>query len=132
MIDQLLIYCKLKAIDDRLNPTTETILKSFQRAYSKRFNTPLPQVEALDPEIVLQAIFDDKYEEMDLVEDIEEILTDIYRIENPDYDKQQQEGIKAFSKLVEEREKKRLKSALTKAETKKSGGVDFSKLKNEK
>lgn len=143
MIDKLLVYCKIKAIQNALTPSEESVFDSFCRAYSKRFFTPLHIVRQLDPEFVIQSVFDDNYEEVDVFDEIEGILEDIYKIESPGYEKQQKVDMDAFIKNMEQREKRRLRGEQDKDDKRKamlrpagpvksSGSVDFSKLKDDK
>jgi len=143
ILSDLLVYCKVKALENLFNPTEESIYHTFCRTYSKQFHTPLHLVYEMDPEVVLQAIFDDKYEETDTFEEVEGILEDLYRLENPDYDKAHKINMDVFIKNMGEREKKRLAAVKIQEEKnktklrpglsgKKSGSVDFSNLKNER
>jgi hypothetical protein len=141
MIDELLVYCKLMAIQNALVPTEESVFNSFCRAYCKRFYTPLHLVHQMDPEIVIQSVLDDNYEEVDTSEEIEGILEDIYVIENPQYRKQQMKQMDSFIVNMERLEKDRLKTKRDKEDKQKSilrhqpiksGSVDFTKLNNDK
>jgi hypothetical protein len=143
ILQDLFTYCQVKALDDKLNPTLETEWKAITRAYSERFHVPLPQVRQMDPESVISEVLEAQYEEIDVFEKIEHILEEIYRIDDPNYDKQQKIDMDAFIKVVEKREKKRLEAVKRKESRQKEslrgaqppmrsgGSVDFSKLKNE-
>jgi len=143
IFQELLVYCRVKALEDCLNPTPESIWKSITRSYSEKFGTPLAEVRAMDPEAVLSEVFEAQYEEIDIVEKIEDILEDLYKIENPDYEKVHKVEMDSFMKNLEKREKKRLRKEKVKEEqrlssykpgpqTKTGGSVDFSKLKDDK
>lgn len=149
IFSELLIYCKVKAIESLLTPTEETIWRAFCRSYSERWHVPLPKVRAMDPEEVIAEVLEARYEEMDAFEEIEGILEDIYKIENPRYEKQQKVEMDSFIQNMAKREQKRLSAEQEREERrasklrpeppktppqpKRSGGsVDFSKLNNDK
>lgn len=139
IFQELLIYCKLKAYEDLLNPSEETLWRSITRAYSEKFHVPLPQVRQMDPEAVISEILEARYEDTDAFEDIESILEDIYTLEDPAYQQQQKAEMDMFIKNVEQREKRRLAQEKEKEKNQrdvlrqqpKAGSVDFTKLKNE-
>lgn len=138
MFHELLEYCKALAIKNALLPNDDTMWRSICRAYSKTFFVPLPQVMAMDPEHVIMTVLEDRYESIDVIENVEKLLDQVYAIEDPEYRKQQAEELDAFAELSEEREQKRLNKK-TVVETKEEpqenkptgGSVDFSNLKNE-
>jgi hypothetical protein len=139
IFNDLLIFCKLKAIDSLLTPTEESTWKSFCRAYSERFCTPLPQVYQMDMEEVIGTILEANYADLEPFEEIEGILEDIYKLENPEYVKEQKKESEAFVEHIEKREKNRFKTIrerveklATKTEPQRRGSVDFSKLKEDK
>lgn len=142
IFSDLLTYCKLKAIESFLSPTEETIWRNFTRVYSEKWNVPLPEVRKMDPEQVILDVLESRYEQMDLVEEIESILEDILKIENPSYSKVKEVEVESFASKVEQREKNRLVAAQRKdderlskrtaKEQPKTGSVDFSKLKDDK
>jgi hypothetical protein len=136
----LLEYCKAKSIKNTLQPDEESTWKSFCRAYSKKFHTPLHLVVGMDPENVIQAILDDQYEQMDPVESVETLLEQIYILEDPNYKAQKEEDMGEFVKLAEQKEIARIRKNKAKAAVKPNplakptqGSVDFSGLnsKNE-
>jgi hypothetical protein len=142
IFQELLAYCKAKALEEMFNPTEETVWKSITRSYSEKFHVPLPEVRKMDPEAVLSEIFEAKYEDIDPIEEVENLLEEIYTMESPDYQKEQRKEMDSFIKNVEEREKKRLEGMKLKEEKqqdtlreqpKRTGGsVDFSNLKDDK
>lgn len=141
VFQDLLEYCKIKAIKDSLLPDEETIWKSLCRSYSEKFHTPLHYVETMDPEKVIQTIFDSQHDKTDVFENIENILDTIYSIEDPEYKKKKEENLDAFVKIAETMEQQRMnrpKKTLfekepAKTENKLSGGsVDFSNLKEDR
>jgi hypothetical protein len=93
-------------------------------------------------ESILSELMALKYEDLDVFEEIEVILEEIYKIENPGYEKQQKVEMDSFIQNMEAKEKKRLQKEKAKEEVrhdklrqkpfKTSGFVDFSKLKNDK
>ena len=143
---ELLQYCKVKAIADSLSPTEESIWRNACRFYSKRFNTPLKEVLKMDPEHILLNNFEEQLNEIDLEENIDSILEQIYRIENPNYEEDQEKDVQEFIKKVEDSEKKTKKINKNNELTEKTllknnneqekkmpmgGSVDFSSLKDE-
>lgn len=144
IFNELLQYCKAKAIADSLLPTEDSIWRSACRYYSKRFNTPLSQVIRMDPEHILLTNFEDQLSEIDIEENIDSILEQIYRMENPNYEKEEEDDVQEFIKKVENMEAKKAnnkkelseKTLLKKEEKEKEskpteGSVDFSHLNDE-
>ena len=139
-IMQILIEtCKAKAIETVLIPSFDAVYGSFCRTYSKKFYTPLHLVYKMDPESVIQTIFDDQYDGVDVVDKIEDILEQIYTLESTEYKKQKEIDIGDFVKGAELREKARIKKNQTVEENRKvikteekpkQGSVDFSSLNN--
>ena len=138
----LLQYCKVKAIADLLSPNEESYWRESCRYYSKTFNTPLHEVERMDPEHVLLHNFENQIEHLDIDEEVESLLEQVYRVEDPDYDKHKEEDLGQFIQNVQAgayEKKPAPKKALPKKEvvaeipkdTPTSGSVDFSNLKNE-
>lgn len=56
---------RLCALQNVLNPDTAYRLRQILRWYSKTFHTPLPEVEELPLEYVLEHYYESTYEEMD-------------------------------------------------------------------
>ena len=135
-LKEILEFCKVKAISDVLSPTEESIWEDACRTYSQSFHTPLQEVLKMDMEHVFYQNFALQLEEVDVDESVEELLEQVYKIENPDYEAEKEEELQAFIKKVEEDDKKRSKLILKKQplipkDAPKSGSVDFSGLKDE-
>lgn len=147
MFNELIEYCKAIALKNAFIPTEDSVWKSICRTYSKTFHTPLHQVLQLDPEHVILAVLEDRYDGIDMLANVESFLDQIYALEDPNYRKQQNEDMDVFAQQAEELEQKRInknnqrdaanKKALSgkqepEPENKPTGGsVDFSGLKNE-
>lgn len=138
VFDELIVYCRAKAIADALHPTQESLYRRICRAYSRFFYVPLPSVLLLDPEHVLLAYFENQLDGIDLEENIGNLLDQICTMENPDYEKEKEEGLDDFVDKVEKKEEERMSkknTLLTKQkpdEEKELGGsVDFSNLDEE-
>lgn len=143
MFTELIEYCRATAIKNTLNPSEETLYRSICRAYSKSFYVPLPQVFKMDMEEVIQTILDDRYESMDVIDNIEVLLDQIYTLEDPSYKRQQNDDFEAFAQAADAKEQKRinknnsLEKTVVKNETgdlenKPTGGsVDFSNVNDE-
>ena len=144
ILGELLQYCRAKAIADSLSPTEESIWRSACRYYSKKFNTPLNEVMKMDPEHIFLTNFEEQMSEVDVEENIDSILEQIYRMQNPDYEKEQEDDVQEFIKQVEKMEeikqiakKENVEKTLSENEIieeefKPTGGsVDFSSLKDE-
>lgn len=138
---EILELCKAKAISDLLSPSEDSVYRSICRTYSKTFHTELEKVYAMDPEKVVSAVFEDKYDQVDRIEHLETLLEEIYTLEDPDYRKQQQAEMEPFIKMAEKLEKARMQKTektpfsrdVPKEESKPTGGsVDFSGLNEKK
>lgn len=134
----LIQYCKAKSIADALQPDELAIWRSACRSYSEYFNTPLKEVEKLDPEHVFLSTFEKQLDDIDVEKNVEQLLEQLYRIKDPDYDSKEEKNLEDFIKNVEkkakEEEKKKSLLEKEKKEEKKQpsgGSVDFSNLPDE-
>lgn len=101
--------CKAKAIAGKLEPSEESLYRSYCREFSVVFNTPLYQVfKELDPHFVILSVMEHHLEDADPVENMEELLDQIYILQDPDYNKTKRDEVKAFIKEAEEEEAKRI------------------------
>ena len=129
----ILEYCRIKAMADLLFSTEESVWRDACRNYSESFHTPLLEVMKLDPEHVLLNNFERQLKDIELEENIENILEQFYKIENPNYDQEVEEELQRFIRKVEESDKKVKKSEKKEVkEMPKSGSVDFSHIKDDK
>lgn len=145
----LLDLAKAQAIKDKLSPTELSVYKSFCRDYSEAFHVPLPQVYLMNPEEVIGEVFAKQLDNVEVEDNIESMLEQIYAIEDPDYELSKEEELKDFIEEAEAEEEERVKDnrpihrskkrseklAVAEPENKPTGGtVDFSSLndKNEK
>ena len=137
----LLDYCKIKSILDKLEPNEVSVWESMCRSYSIRFHTPLHKVMELSPEFVMNQEFSSQMEDFDLEKDVEELLELIKSIEDPDYELEKNKEFDEFIADAEEEERERIKlgkpvhksiknepSLKPKEELKKSGFVNFERL----
>jgi hypothetical protein len=109
-LKELIDTCKAEAIAYKLYPNALSEWRWFCRQYSKLFNTALHIVETMDPEHVILHIYEEQLEEVDAVEHIDELMRKIYAIEDPEFEKLQEDDLQNFVKMAEEEEKERLAS----------------------
>jgi hypothetical protein len=145
MIDffSLFEYCELKAINACLDPTPDSVWRIRCRQYSVQFHTALHVVmNELDPMMVLQALYEDKYHPSIIEQEGEDLLEKLYLIKDPTYRRVSKEEEEQMVDAVLNREiaraakKKRptqetIQAEIKKAESKplpKSGGMDFGNL----
>jgi hypothetical protein len=100
----LLTYCRIHAISTCFNPTEESIYRDACRSYSKTFHTPLEDVFKLDPEVVFLANYEEQLSDIDLEENVESLLEQIYAIEDPDYFKSKEDDLQQFIQKVQQEE----------------------------
>lgn len=105
---ELLDYCKAQAIANTLEGNELTVWRSICRSYSQKFHTPLHLVFEMDPEEVMLAEFEDQLDGFK-DEDIENVLEEIYMLEDPDYEKSKRDELKHFIDMAEEQEAERLR-----------------------
>lgn len=137
VFEELIEYCRIKAISEVLSPTLEGQFRAICRAYSQKFHTSLYLVLKMDPEHVLTEYFENRLEGVNLEENIHLLLEEIKTIEDPDYKPEDNdEGLDDFIATVEAKEAKRLKlpektlsdKEKLKDKKKMGGKVDFSNL----
>jgi hypothetical protein len=105
----LLDQAKITAIQNALSPTETSVWSQLCRTYSKTFHTPLHLVETLDPEIVLQAVFENQLESFDPEKDLQSLYDQLRHIEDPDWEETEEEDLQDFIKKTEKAEAKRVK-----------------------
>lgn len=114
MIDfnDLIEFCQVEAIANRLKPTEESVWRHFCRTYSKLFHTPLAQVLEMDPEHVILNIYEEESKTLDLedYQSLEHIMDTIKGIEDPEYDRKKKEEQDEFDRMAELEEEERIKS----------------------
>jgi hypothetical protein len=89
----LIELAEIKAINSAIFPSTESIYRLKCRQYSEAFFTPLDRVYDLDPQLVLQALYESKYPPSVVENELEELIETLKRIEDPRYTRVSQEEI---------------------------------------
>jgi hypothetical protein len=104
--------CRAEAIAGRLSPTELSNWRYFCREYSKTFHTPLHEVLVMSPEKVILAYFEEQLDKKRLgeAEDFESIVTEVRRIEDPDYDEHREKEMDDFVAGIEAWEENRIKT----------------------
>ena len=94
----LLDYCKAEAIANTLLSTELSIWRALCRSYSKKFSTPLHMCldGTIPAEDILLAEFEDQLDNFDMDKDLDTVLEQIYRIEDPDWDEKMEEDVQEF------------------------------------
>ena len=105
----LLELSQIKAIGNAIDPTLESIWQLKCREYSKTFHTPLHVVLDLDPELVLDSLYAEKYGLGIEDSEIEDLLEILYKIKDPTYSKISREEMEAMVDMVINKETARLK-----------------------
>jgi len=107
----LLDWAKAQAILNTLEGTEYSVWRSVCRSYSKTYSTPLHLCLNGDipPEDILLAEFESQLEDIDLEKDIEHILDQIYRLEDPEYERNRANELDDFIVQAELEEKERIK-----------------------
>lgn len=106
----LIDYCKAEAVAAKFYQTETADWRWFCRQYSKMFFTPLHLVKTLSPEEVVLAVFEEQLEKFDLskVEDLQALTEQVRRLEDPDYDENQERELQEFISAAEQFEEARL------------------------
>lgn len=107
----LLDYCKAEAIANTLLSTELSIWRSLCRSYSKKFSTPLHLCldGTIPPEDILLAEFEDQLDNFDIEKDLDTVLEQIYRIEDPDYEEKVEEEVQEFMAEAARQERERIR-----------------------
>lgn len=82
---EVMQIAEVKAIHSALDPTMASIWRRKCRDYSLTFHTPLHMVYQLDPEFVLQNLYEMEYTVNGVSEDLESILEYLYKAKDPTY-----------------------------------------------
>lgn len=132
---------QIKAIGLALQPTPQSIWNMKCREYSQKFYTPLHEVHKLDPQFILDTLYQDKFHPSIIEEELEELLEILYKIKDPTYsviNKEELENLvdNVLNKEIMRASKKKTPTlpeitSQVKAEENrlpKSGGIDFKAL----
>ena len=129
---------EIKAINSAIEPTLESVWRIRLRAYSERFHTPLHVAETLDPNYVLEALYESQYPPSIVEEELEDLLDILQKIKDPTYNRMSQEDTEAMvdaalNHLLSRKKKaptqKSIEADIKAAEVKpKSGGMSFGDL----
>ena len=125
IFQEILNACQIEALDSTLNPTEDYVYRKMCRAYSMKFNTPLLEVYKMDLEHIAQNLLELKHEDVDVEDSIDSIIELINKIEDPNYQANEDKEMDEFVKASEELEEERLKQGL------KPGSIKKSLLKKE-
>ena len=129
----LLDCCLAEALENAFLLDAEAIFKSLCRTYSSKFHTPLHVVYTLDPKEVIQAVLEERYVGSDIISNLEDMLEQVYTLEDPEYKQRKEVDMGTFIEAAEARERERIKknNELQKEKPKeepKRGGFDANKL----
>jgi hypothetical protein len=107
----LLDYCKAEAISNTLLNTEVSVWRKLCRDYSERFSTPLHMCldGTIPAEDMLLAVFEDQLKSFDPDTDLEAMMEQIYRIEDPDYEEKADEELKEFMAKAAHEEAERIR-----------------------
>jgi len=131
----------IKAIGLAISPTPQSVWQMRCREYSQQFHTPLHVVMELDPQLILDSLYQSKYDPSVVEEDLEGLLEILYKIKDPNYSSISKEDLENLVDNVLNREiaraaKKKapslpeITSEIKASEIKnpKSGGMTFGEL----
>lgn len=133
---------QIRAIEAAISPNAESIYRIRCRDYSQRFHTPLHMVmNELDPMIVLQTLYEDKYTPASVEEELEELIEVLQKIRDPEnyrkFSKEETEDLvdnvlnREIARLAKKKPptQQTIEREIKVAEAKpKSGSMDFSSL----
>lgn len=104
----LLNTLRAESIADKIYPSEESIWRYMCRQYSKAFFTPLHIVNELPIEEVVKAVYEHQLDNVEVDDNIEYLMEQIYRIEDPEYDADKEKELQEFIRQAEEEEEARL------------------------
>lgn len=107
--DLIIETCRAEAIASKLSPTSQSDWRYFCRQYSEKFSTPLHVVLEMDPEFVILHVYESRTDSMNIEEDIEFMMENIYAMEDPEYYSEQKKEQDEFVRKIEEEEEERLR-----------------------
>jgi hypothetical protein len=108
---ELLDTCKAEAIANTLIQNEISVWRQICRNYSQKFATPLHMCldGTIPPEDIMLAEFESQLDGFDEEKDLEPILEQIYRIEDPNYEEEKSKELKDFMAKVAEEERERIR-----------------------
>jgi len=107
---ELLEFCQVEAIANRVKPTEDSVWRALCRTYSKKFHTPLHLVLEMDPEHVVLNVYEEQTEDMDLddYQKLEHVMDILRGIEDPNYEAAKAREQEEFDRQAEEEEAARV------------------------
>ena len=106
--EELVEICKAEAIAFKLFPTEQSSWRYFCRKFSEKFHTPLKEVFEMDPEMVILNVYESQLEDLTIEDKIDQIMEQIYTIEDPNYESQKEEDLEDFIRQAELEEEERI------------------------
>jgi hypothetical protein len=106
----LLDYCKAQAILNHLSPSELSVWRDVCRSYSKKFSTPLHLCldGTIPAEDILLAEMEDQLASMESDDQLENLLEEIYILEDPTYEVQRRKDLDSFIEESERKEEERI------------------------
>lgn len=127
--DEFLEFHQIKAVYSALNPGFESVWRAKCREYSIKFHTPLHLVHTMDPEFIVQNLYEDEYNKKHVNNNLDEILDQLRRIKDPTYEPLPQQEIEDLVDAVLNKEIKRnSKKAVSVEPPPTQGGMSFGNL----
>lgn len=92
---------QIRAINSAIDPSMESIYRIRCREYSQKFHTPLDRVmNELDPLMVMEALYEEKYPPSCIEEELEELLDILHKAKDPTYSRMSAEETEALVDAV--------------------------------
>ena len=104
---EFLEQMQIRAIAHALTPGADYIWREKCREYSIKFSTALHLVYDLDPEFVIQNLYETEFNRSAVQENMEEILGRLNRFNDPDFEEIEQAEIEELVDRVINKENKR-------------------------
>jgi hypothetical protein len=102
-------FCQVEAIANKISPNAASRWRNFCRIYSKAFSTKYTEVLEMDPEFVITAVFELELDSVDVTDKMEELMDRVYSIEDPNYEAAKEHDLQEFIDQALEEEEERLK-----------------------
>lgn len=109
-LNDLIDFCRAEALAGKLWPTEISDYRWFCREYSKTFHTPLHLVLEMEAEHVILSVLEEGMDTKSLsrMEDFEKIQLELRRLEDPNYDANNERAMEDWTAGIEQWEKNRV------------------------
>src|ERR1017187_307806 len=109
-IGEIIELARVEAIAFKLRPTPASLWRNLCREYSKKFHTKLDEVLEMSPEFVISHVMEERFTDVNVDENLEELMEPIYMAEDPNYESNKEKDVQSWIGGIQAEENQRQKA----------------------